>query len=144
MRKHISSGAIIYISDKRIIKFLIMYRRKSNSWHLPKGTQIAGESIKETALREVREETGLKINIEKYIGKLDSFFERDGKKIKKETNYFLAQPKGKKLLLNNHDSEHDKICFLKYKTALNHLENFSLHEKEGEILKMAEQVLRQS
>jgi ADP-ribose pyrophosphatase YjhB (NUDIX family) len=119
-----------------------MYREKSNSWHLSKGTQIANETLEETSLREVKEETGLDITIEKYIGKLDSVFERNGQKINKETNYFLAKPASKKLIFDNRDNEHDEIHFFNYETTLSHLQDFSLYEKEGEILKMAEQMLR--
>ena len=37
-------------------------------WVLPKGTVEDGESYKETALREVKEESGANGNIIKYIG----------------------------------------------------------------------------
>jgi len=141
MKKHISSGAVVYIFENGTIKFLIMHREKSNSWHLPKGTQINSESLEQTALREVKEETGLEINIGRYINKLDSIFERNGKIVQKKTHYFLAQPLEKELVIDNHDSEHDEICFFDYKTALNYLQNFSLYEKEGEILKMAKKML---
>jgi len=142
MKKHISSGAVVYFDDGRIKKFLIMCRKESDSWHLPKGTQNDGETLEQTALREVKEETGLDVSLGKYIGKLDSSYERDGQIIQKETNYFLATPLGSPQINNKHDSEHDEIAFFDYATALNHLENFSLYEKEGEILKMAEQLLR--
>jgi 8-oxo-dGTP pyrophosphatase MutT (NUDIX family) len=141
-QNHISSGAVIYVTEKGIKKFLIMYRKKSNSWHLPKGTRVNGESLKETAVREVEEETGLNINTEKYIGKLNSTFERRGKIVHKETHYFLARPLGKNLLVNNHDREHDEVYFLEYKTARHNLKMFSLFEKEAEILTTAWKMLR--
>ncbi|MCE9549062.1 NUDIX domain-containing protein [Candidatus Nomurabacteria bacterium] len=143
MSKHISSGAVVYILENKTIKVLIMHRKKSDSWHLPKGSQIEGESLEETALREIKEETGVQVELGKYIGKLDSTFERNGETIEKETHYFLAQPVGEYISFDKHDNEHDEVNFYEYEIVLNHLENFSLHEKEGEILKMAEQVLRQ-
>jgi 8-oxo-dGTP pyrophosphatase MutT (NUDIX family) len=45
-----------------------MYREKTNSWHLPKRTQENAETREETALQEVFEETGYRIEIQKYIG----------------------------------------------------------------------------
>ncbi len=144
MQKHVSSGAVIYVQDGSILKYLLMYREKSNSWHLPKGSQNLGETLEEIALREIEEETGLKVKLQKYLTKLDSLFEKEGESIQKETHYFLACPLDSKFSLSNHDHEHDSLHLLDYEIALNHLQDFSLFEKEGEVLKMAERVLRQN
>ena len=40
------------------------------SWVLPKGTVEAGEEYKDTAAREVLEETGVDASIIKYVGKV--------------------------------------------------------------------------
>lgn len=136
MSIHVSSGAVVYKIENDIVKILLMYRKTTNTWHLSKGTQNKGETLEETALREVREETGLDIKLGKYIGKVESTFERDGCLVSKETHYFLAQVlEGD---IDNHDHEHDEICFVEYTVALLRLENSSLYEKEGRILKMAE------
>jgi 8-oxo-dGTP pyrophosphatase MutT (NUDIX family) len=42
--------------------------RGSLQWTLPKGAQEAGETVEQTALREVREETGLEVEL---VGPLD-------------------------------------------------------------------------
>lgn len=136
MEKHISSGAIVYKKKGETFEVLVMHRMRTNSWHLPKGTQNNGETIEETAVREVKEETGLDIKLKKYIGLLESEFLKDNILTKKETHYFISDEFSGDI--NDHDKEHDKVCFLDYNTALSHLENFSLYEKEGKILKMAE------
>ncbi len=117
-------------------KILLLHRNGTDSWHLPKGTQNLGETLEQTALREVKEETGLDIELLSYVGKLDSVYERNGNQIKKETNYFLAHATGGNMEI--HDSEHDEIVFVEYQEALSRLEHFSLYEEEGKILKMAE------
>lgn len=139
MQKHISSGAIVFQTSPVGVRVLLLYRKATNSWHLPKGTQRVGETLKETAGREVQEETGLQVRLESYVGKLDSLIHREDNTVPKETHYFLAKVFSGDVA--SHDCEHDEVHFMDFKTALNHLENFSLHEKEGEILRMAERVL---
>ncbi len=134
MIPHVSSGAIVYRVEKGIVKILLMYRKKENSWHLPKGTQNPGETIEETALREIEEETGFSVQLRGYVGKLHSIFLRNGMLVNKETHYFLANPLGN---LGQHDSEHDIISFVQFEMALSRLEK-SLYEKESNILRMAE------
>lgn len=136
MNKHISSGAIVYKNESKRIEILLLHRKATDSWHLPKGTQNLGETLEQTSIREVKEETGLDIELIKYIGKLDSTYLRDGVNINKETNYFLARSIGGNIEI--HDSEHDEVIFVDYSTALSRLEHFSLFEEEGKILKMAE------
>lgn len=126
---HISSGALVIQGSKGQKKILIMYRKESDSWHLPKGTQNNGETLEETCIREVKEETGVLINIKKYLGKLHSV---TPKKISKETHYFLAEPV--EINLSLHDTEHDIVDFFEIDIAYNLLKKKSLFEKEYEIV----------
>jgi 8-oxo-dGTP pyrophosphatase MutT (NUDIX family) len=132
---HISSGAVVHITEEGTVKVLLLYRNATDSWHLPKGTRQDEESLEKTALREIEEETGLEVQLEKYLGKLDSTISKDGTSISKETHYFLAHPIGGNPAV--HDAEHDIVEFVPYPDALRHLERFSLYEKEGIMLKMA-------
>jgi len=52
-------------------------------WSLPKGHIEAGESPEEAALREVREETGIKSSITRSLGVIDFWFMAEGKRIHK-------------------------------------------------------------
>ena len=55
-------------------KILLLYKNIKNKyegWVLPKGTVEPGEEYKDTALREVLEESGAKASIIKYVGKSD-------------------------------------------------------------------------
>jgi 8-oxo-dGTP pyrophosphatase MutT (NUDIX family) len=45
-------------------KYLLVYGKKSGKWGFPKGHQEEGESEEETALRELKEETGIELSRE--------------------------------------------------------------------------------
>ena len=65
-------GVVIYRG-----KILLLYKNYKNryeGWVLPKGTVEKGEEFHETALREVREESGVKATIIKYVGKSNYTF----------------------------------------------------------------------
>lgn len=54
-----SCGVIVSRQTEIAREFLLLFQRVSHSWSFPKGHMEAGETEMETALRELREETGL-------------------------------------------------------------------------------------
>ena len=58
-------------------------------WVLPKGTVEAGEEYKDTALREVLEESGARASIIKYIGKSEYTFSVPEDTVDKEVHWYL-------------------------------------------------------
>lgn len=58
-------------------------------WVLPKGTVEEGEVFKQTALREVKEESGAVGNIMKYIGKTQYSFRGNDDMINKTVHWYL-------------------------------------------------------
>jgi 8-oxo-dGTP pyrophosphatase MutT (NUDIX family) len=85
-------------------KILIVHRPKYDDWSFPKGKADPGESIEQTALREVREETGLECRI---IGPLSSVrYTYEGKRSiprPKVVHYFLMEPAGGSLVVNGYE-----------------------------------------
>ncbi len=57
-----SCGAIVYRREGGKLLYLIL-QQKSHHWSFPKGHVERGETEQETALREIREETGLCVSI---------------------------------------------------------------------------------
>ena len=55
--REVSAGGVIYRKHGGAIEIALIHVR--HRWGLPKGHVEEGESISETAIREVREETGL-------------------------------------------------------------------------------------
>lgn len=73
-------------------KILLLYKNFKNryeGWVLPKGTVEEGEEYKQTALREVLEETGVRAAIVKYIGKSEYTFSVSDDVVDKDVHWFL-------------------------------------------------------
>ena len=80
-----ASGGIVKNDNNQI---LFIYRR--GKWDLPKGKAEKGESIRETAVREVIEETGIeKLKIDKYFSNTFHIVRNNKKNFLKETSWFL-------------------------------------------------------
>jgi bis(5'-nucleosidyl)-tetraphosphatase len=54
-----SAGAVVFYRDAQV-EYLLL---RANHWEFPKGLVDANESEQDTAVREVREETGLEIKL---------------------------------------------------------------------------------
>ena len=73
-------------------KILLLYKNQNGrymGWVMPKGTVEPGESFKETALREVREETGASAKIVRYIGKTQYTFQGTKDFVNKTVHWYL-------------------------------------------------------
>ena len=68
-------GVVVWKDDK-----VLLIRRakppRCGQWSIPGGAQELGETVRDTALREVKEETGLDIAVTDFIEVVD-FIERD-------------------------------------------------------------------
>ena len=64
MRREKSCGAIVYREGHGQIELLLIKHRFGGHWSFPKGHMESGETEVQTALREVKEETGLSIQLE--------------------------------------------------------------------------------
>ncbi|MBQ3136105.1 MAG: NUDIX domain-containing protein [Clostridia bacterium] len=84
-----SCGAVIYRDDTDGKKFLLIRNKRSAHWGFPKGHIEPGETNEETAVREVLEETGVKIEIIPGFVK-NSEYSIQGK-IEKSVSIFLAK-----------------------------------------------------
>ena len=84
-----TSCAGVVIHRGKILALYKSYKNRYEGWVLPKGTVEEGESFEETALREVREETGVDASIIKYIGKSQYNFTVPEDTVTKEVHWFL-------------------------------------------------------
>jgi 8-oxo-dGTP pyrophosphatase MutT (NUDIX family) len=80
----------------------VIHRPKYGDWTLPKGKLDPGESDEDGALREVKEETGLRCAIESRAGSV-SYRDRHGRP--KTVVYFVMRPVGGEFALNDEVDE---------------------------------------
>ena len=58
-----AAGAVCWREEKRELLVAIVHRVRYRDWTFPKGKVDPGETLAETAVREIKEETGLKIKL---------------------------------------------------------------------------------
>lgn len=87
-------------------------------WTLAKGTPAPGETLEETALREVREETGLEVELDAPLGSIEYWFAARDNQVRyhKTVHFYLMAPVGGDTAL--HDPEFDVVRWFPSDIAL--------------------------
>jgi len=91
-----TAGGIIFRhkSGSQDVEILLIQDAK-NRWTIPKGHIEEGESAKETAEREIREETGLQeMKVLNWLGKINFRYRRQQSLVLMTTDIFLVKAKG--------------------------------------------------
>jgi 8-oxo-dGTP pyrophosphatase MutT (NUDIX family) len=89
------------------LEVVICGRDGDGVWGLPKGTPEAGETLENTALREVSEETGLEVRLGNKVGVVEYWFVADNIRFHKHVHYYLMEATGGDTSL--HDQEYDRV-----------------------------------
>lgn len=90
-----SCGAIIWREQEGLPRVLLLQHRNGGHWAFPKGHVEDGETDRQTALREIREETGLKVKLDPGFRRVVTFSPKP--RVMKDVVYFAARPIGGKL-----------------------------------------------
>lgn len=122
----VSAGGVVYRISPRLE--IVLCGRKTDTrrslsgsnmqWHLPKGTPETGETLEETALREVKEETGYEVITKQYLQEIQYTFQNPQKNTlyKKTVHFYLM------IALSGdstfHDSEFDEVKWMSPEDAL--------------------------
>ncbi len=110
MNKEFSAGAVIFkrVGDKML--FLLIHSKRNKMWGFPKGHLEHGETEKEAARREIKEETGLS-----NLRFIDGFEEKvmyetvskrppfEGERIEKYVTYFLCEMKFQDIMIDGRE-----------------------------------------
>lgn len=117
------------------IEVVLVGRSHSGIWALPKGTPESGETLEQVAVREVQEETGLKVRLITYIGNITYSFVHDRIRYQKQVRHFLFEAIGGDTSL--HDAEYDRVEWFSIPEALRRL----TYQNEVNILSQADDIL---
>jgi len=88
-----TAGGIVFrmTADNRDIEILLIQDSK-NRWTIPKGHIEPGETAKQTAVREIGEESGLKnVDVLSWLGKIHFKYRRMEKLVLMTTQVYLVQ-----------------------------------------------------
>jgi 8-oxo-dGTP pyrophosphatase MutT (NUDIX family) len=113
-----SAGGVVIRFQGSQPQFVVGSRRRerdSRTWTLPKGTPNVGETIEQTALREVAEETGLRVRIVSPLDSIEYWFVLAGTRYHKTVHYFVMEPIGGDLA--DHDHEFEEVRWVGFDEA---------------------------
>ncbi len=88
MKKEKSCGALVLRKNKDSYDIILLRHKFGGHWSFPKGHVEQGETEQQTAIREVKEETGVSIDLMDGFRESVEFFPKPG--VKKQVVYFLA------------------------------------------------------
>ena len=140
-----SAGGLVFRQSGELIETLLCARARPGyqgedaplTWRLPKGTPEHGETVEETAQREVQEETGVRVNVLAPITSIRYFFvgHDDGIRYDKTVYFYLMEPLGGST--SDHDAEFDVVEWCSYEEALELLE----YDNERSVLEAARSLI---
>ena len=123
-RQAVSAGGLVF-EDRDQQRWVVLISRRNAAgqlqWTLPKGGLEEGEDLEDAAVREVREETGLRSRIVDKLGVVDYWFvwRPDEVRYHKYVHYFLmAYVDG---TTDEHDDEAEDVVWMPVDEAVGRL-----------------------
>ena len=112
MSNVVAAGALLWRVEKGELKIAIIHRSRYNDWSWPKGKLDKGETIAQAAVREIREETGLKISLGVHLAEINYQLPSG---VNKEVHYWAAQVSDK-ALANSKFKPSEEVAKVDWKT----------------------------
>jgi 8-oxo-dGTP pyrophosphatase MutT (NUDIX family) len=139
MRKEKSCGVILVLRKSgEEDKFLMLKQNpRTKHWSFPKGHIEGKETPRETAVRELEEETGIRdIEFSEFQNIIEEYdFERNGEMCHKINEFFIAFTKDDKVVI-----QEGEILDYKWATYEEALDTFT-YEQPKEVLKKVQKYL---
>lgn len=121
IRRQVSAGGVTFRGVSDAIEIVLIRPRGTDRWQLPKGLVDPGESPDVTAVREVREETGIDGIVVDRIETIQYWYvgtDHDGVRARfhKTVHFFLIAFSGGDV--TNHDHEVDEVRWVRAGEAI--------------------------
>jgi 8-oxo-dGTP pyrophosphatase MutT (NUDIX family) len=135
--EHSAGGVVVRTTEGRpeVVLASRRTRRGSLAWGLAKGLVESGETAEETAVREIREETGLESQIRAPLGDITYWYVWADERIHKRVTFFLMDAIGGDVAL--HDREMEEVRWFPLEEAL----RVASYRSEQEVLRRAAEAL---
>lgn len=116
-RTEVSAGGVVYRKAGDTYEVLISKHSGYHKWVLPKGLVEHGESLEQTAVREVAEEVGVTAKIiQEITGPERYVYTFNGETIDKQVQYFLMEyVSGSE---TDHDFEMEDVAWVSFDEAI--------------------------
>ena len=138
-KQEVSAGGVVYRREDEGIEVVLASRRTRRgdlAWGLAKGGIEDGESMEDAAVREVREETGIRAEIETSLGETRYFYVWEDVRIRKTVHFFLMRSIGGDP--DDRDDEMEEIRWFPLERALKR----AAYRGERDVLGRAAEILR--
>jgi 8-oxo-dGTP pyrophosphatase MutT (NUDIX family) len=137
IEKRESSGGVIYRYSEGVVEVALVVLTGRKAWCLPKGIIDKGEDPPTTALREVREETGLFGEMINKLGYISYWYFLNNNKVKvhKTVHYYLLKFVSGNT--NDHDHEVEEVKWFPVSEAVTALS----YKNEREIMLKAKDMI---
>ena len=136
----ISSGGVVFrrAGAGYEVALIRVARADGDAWALPKGWVEKGEDLEQTAVREVREETGLDAKVLRKLGEVtyEFYSKTDRSRISKTVHLFLMEYVGG--TTSAHDDEVEEVRWFPLDDALRTL----TYKNEREMVEKARSLIQ--
>ncbi len=131
-----SCGAIIYRKFHGNTELLLIKNQNGGHWSFPKGHVEAGETEEETAVREIKEETGIDVILDTSFRRVITYLPK--KEVTKDVVYFLA-----KATSYDYVPQEEEIAKIKW-VEINHAATMLSYDNDRQLVSQAKNIIRDS
>lgn len=131
-----SCGAIVYRRFHGNVELLLIKNANGGHWSFPKGHVERNETEEETALREIKEETGIDVVLDTNFRHMITYAPK--KDISKDVIYFLA-----KAISYDYTPQEEEIAQIKW-VEINHANSILSYDNDRQLVTKAKGVIKDS